>query len=109
MTLKLLKVENKKSDIPKFYDQLCTFISVVYLWYISILSMQYQLPIFNTSIFCSYWKSFQKKILIYWQKREKIKDLLDYTTLLIWAKEKRVSFGESIPNDKAKFDMLQLL
>ena len=42
-------------------------------------------------------------------ERREIKDTPDYETLLVWAKEKRVTFGEAIPTDKAKFDLLQLL
>ena len=38
-----------------------------------------------------------------------MKDTPDYENLLAWAKEKGVTFGEVIPIDKAKFDLLQLL
>lgn len=42
-------------------------------------------------------------------ERHKIKDGSDYKTLLIWAKEKRICFGEANPTDKVKYDLLQLL
>ena len=38
-----------------------------------------------------------------------IKDIPDYQILLTWPKEKVITFGEAIPTEKAKFDLLQLL
>ena len=42
-------------------------------------------------------------------ERREIKDTPDYKTILAWTKEKGVTFGEAIPIEKAKFDLLQLL
>lgn len=42
-------------------------------------------------------------------EKQEIKDIPDYKTLLVWAKQKRVTLGEVISTDKAKFDILQLL
>ena len=42
-------------------------------------------------------------------ERREIKNTPDYETLLAWAKEKGITFGETITIEKAKFDLLQLL
>lgn len=39
-----------------------------------------------------------------WLAREEIKYISDYTTLLVWAKEKEVTFRKAIPTDKITFD-----
>ena len=38
--------------------------------------------------------------------KQDIKDTADYEALLVWSEEKSIILGETILNDKAKYDLL---
>ncbi len=44
-----------------------------------------------------------------WLEKREIKDTSDYKILIALAQEKSITLGETIPTNKAKYDLLQLL